>query len=47
MKRLLFVVVLLSGCATQQGYYNTDAIMPDAASFNWSPTQATFNLKWE
>lgn len=46
MKLVLFVVLLLSGCATQQGYYNADAIMPDAASFNWSPSQTTFNLKW-
>lgn len=47
MKLALFVVLLLSGCAAQQGYYNTDAIMPDSASLNWSPTQTTFNMKWE
>ena len=47
MKKLILIsVVALCSCATQQGYYNAQALMPDSASVNWSPNQTTFNMNW-
>lgn len=48
MKMLVIILALmLSSCATQQGYFNPSIILPDQANMSWSPNETNFNMKWE